>query len=1352
MSEEYFGSDDAVDAPWLVKTWLGIDASSSSLRFSQPSDLVIADSAPGADWAGIYSLVSGAGLTRVWKNDNGYVLERNGDGAWTLKGASLDLLSEAGLDNPWSALAWTQAGVAYNSLQITAPSDEWSKRDAEQNENTLQVSGAGYAQANGDYLIDDASATDTGRVWRKVLSNEEFILQAKSFAGTPQTWRWQLFHKNSIRETLVYQTAAQAELGEPWELVWQAALPAYGAAPKVKPEQLIDTVRSASFLRRNLLDASGKLVNNYELSFDNEGYLTLSADSLQGKVSVKSTGPALQNEQWYLVALRIDAGGSVNRQLRLSVARCEVDRDNLPVWMLSTSQVPFRGDIAQNRRGKLILGAVPGQGWTSSLQLDVDNLNIWQRVIADEFIRQLAGGESETLGFEKGLVSQYLFDDGGLTVEDFCQPEDWFGLYHSSQNENRLIVSGAGLENVNGVYNKVNADATGIERQWRKGALYLYSVSTVANEITSSAWVIADNLAVTTANSALYYTAASSSLGDPWRVSWQAGKAEDAPAPGFAMDISCHDSEWRAANALRSWQHAGVVYPLDSGNAVLYGMVPDSALNEDSDRDGLPDWWEIKYFGNLSQGPYDDYDGDGLSNLEEYQLSLVYGGSYENGLDPTNPDTDGDGMPDGWEHRHGFNPLDPSDGDEDADGDGLSNALEYYIGTDPRNPDTDGDGMDDGWEYKYMTSDPVKTLNPLDPSDRHKNPDGDAWDNITEYHNRTNPLVYNPSGVDTDGDGLNDEDEFAFTLTDIFYQDTDDDEFNDYEEYSAGSSGHDSRSKPGYAGNQPGFDYQGNRSLQIMAKDSSFAADCIQRGVLTVPEANDPDRLAFGSWTIEARMRVRDLLDDDIQVGKRVFLLRRAFAEDSRIEGNEALDAAAPSNYAIGYKLVKGISGRLAIEPFASFMVPGAASLSIVTAPLPIELSLEDETSDLPLLKSDWLFVSASYHAGNQKLTLYLDGEFKAERGVGGSSANVQCPTSVSGHTAYVKLGEHMVSNDLDLSGDIQARMLIDEVRVWGVHNSTVRVRGGGFINSFTRSAEEIAFGVTRSVYPRSGVYDPSLNIRYLTTAENGAVLQGNPQSYVVDIRIDDNEVEIPLGIVGQSAGTLAYSDLNGNGKWDVGEYVWLDRNYKIVVDNEGNETREYSTSVKTYFYDEDYDVPLSPSTGWDMGSINRTVVGEDGASTTVTIDPKEGRALHRAYYYDRDNSESVSADDFIWIEYDHEADNWYLPKYKRWAEAQGLALYLMFDDGGGSIEDYAWHADGARRSLGGAMPAVRFCLPATASGRRKRKRLAVKPTMATTGLSPTLTRWAMPGWSIARRRPVIRKCLSIPWPSVKLA
>ena len=39
----------------------------------------------------------------------------------------------------------------------------------------------------------------------------------------------------------------------------------------------------------------------------------------------------------------------------------------------------------------------------------------------------------------------------------------------------------------------------------------------------------------------------------------------------------------------------------------------------DSDQDGLPDWWEMKYFGNLNQTATGDYDGDGNNNLWEYQ-------------------------------------------------------------------------------------------------------------------------------------------------------------------------------------------------------------------------------------------------------------------------------------------------------------------------------------------------------------------------------------------------------------------------------------------------------------------------------------------------------------------------------------------------------------------------------------------------------------------------------------------------------------------------------------------------------------------------------------------------------------
>lgn len=64
----------------------------------------------------------------------------------------------------------------------------------------------------------------------------------------------------------------------------------------------------------------------------------------------------------------------------------------------------------------------------------------------------------------------------------------------------------------------------------------------------------------------------------------------------------------------------------------VLGEQPTSTINEivntesiDTDSDGLPDCWEIKYFGNLDEGPDDDYDNDGLTNLQEYQF----------GTDPT---------------------------------------------------------------------------------------------------------------------------------------------------------------------------------------------------------------------------------------------------------------------------------------------------------------------------------------------------------------------------------------------------------------------------------------------------------------------------------------------------------------------------------------------------------------------------------------------------------------------------------------------------------------------------------------------------------------------------------------------
>lgn len=46
-------------------------------------------------------------------------------------------------------------------------------------------------------------------------------------------------------------------------------------------------------------------------------------------------------------------------------------------------------------------------------------------------------------------------------------------------------------------------------------------------------------------------------------------------------------------------------------------------------------------------------------------------------------DTDNDGMPDWWEEKYGLNPEDPSDANQDLDGDGYTNLQEYKMGTNP---------------------------------------------------------------------------------------------------------------------------------------------------------------------------------------------------------------------------------------------------------------------------------------------------------------------------------------------------------------------------------------------------------------------------------------------------------------------------------------------------------------------------------------------------------------------------------------------------------------------------------------------------------------------------------------------
>ena len=128
-----------------------------------------------------------------------------------------------------------------------------------------------------------------------------------------------------------------------------------------------------------------------------------------------------------------------------------------------------------------------------------------------------------------------------------------------------------------------------------------------------------------------------------------------------------------------------------SQKAGIFSLVsPEAGFSvcpeEDADSDGVSDNTE----NGLGLDPTnEDTDADGLDDFEE-----VY--TYE--TDGTDPDTDGDGLSDGDEIAYGVDPLNP-----DGDDDGVSDGDEVTNGTDPLDSDSDNDGISDGQEVSDGT-------------------------------------------------------------------------------------------------------------------------------------------------------------------------------------------------------------------------------------------------------------------------------------------------------------------------------------------------------------------------------------------------------------------------------------------------------------------------------------------------------------------------------------------------------------------------------------------------------------------------------------------------------------------------
>ncbi|RGG20301.1 VWA domain-containing protein [Ruminococcus sp. AF25-19] len=182
--------------------------------------------------------------------------------------------------------------------------------------------------------------------------------------------------------------------------------------------------------------------------------------------------------------------------------------------------------------------------------------------------------------------------------------------------------------------------------------------------------------------------------------------AQNVVIDGYGANIN-YSSSWAELVGTESeelsWTFDDWQYLADTDDDGLPNLIEkeigSDPYNPDTDGDNLPDGYEALTLGTDPTKPdtdengvsdYDeDFDNDGLSNGQEYEL----------GTEPYNEDTDGDGLKDGEEiNIYGTDPL-----KVDTDEDGLEDGDEIYFETDPLNPDSDGNGISDGDEKRSQT-------------------------------------------------------------------------------------------------------------------------------------------------------------------------------------------------------------------------------------------------------------------------------------------------------------------------------------------------------------------------------------------------------------------------------------------------------------------------------------------------------------------------------------------------------------------------------------------------------------------------------------------------------------------------
>ena len=220
---------------------------------------------------------------------------------------------------------------------------------------------------------------------------------------------------------------------------------------------------------------------------------------------------------------------------------------------------------------------------------------------------------------------------------------------------------------------------------------------------------------------------------------------------GQLAQVTCNSTEWTELSGEIFVQNVSnldeLFFYISGASPGIDIIIDDVTLttapgnNLDIDGDGLQDSWENYYFNSLSSYTgEDDPDGDGSINALEFRIST--------------------------------NPIDSNSYGEDSDGDGINDydEINNYF-SNPNVMDSDGDGLSDGLEINTHNTNPNDT-----------DTDNDTFTDLFEIQQGSNPANSNSIPInDADGDGLSDEQE-AILGTNPNDNDTDNDTLGDYDE------------------------------------------------------------------------------------------------------------------------------------------------------------------------------------------------------------------------------------------------------------------------------------------------------------------------------------------------------------------------------------------------------------------------------------------------------------------------------------------------------------------------------------------------------------------------------------------